>query len=141
MAFYPDRRTAFDDLIDDVFDFPTFPDHGFASVMKTDIREKDGMYELEIELPGFKKEDVKISLEKGALTISASHNQTEEEKNAKGSIIRQERHTGSASRSWYVGENVKAEDIHATFDNGILKVTLPSGTKKEEEPKKYIDIL
>ncbi|MCI6068340.1 Hsp20/alpha crystallin family protein [Galactobacillus timonensis] len=141
MAFYPERRTVFDDLIDDVFDFPTVHGPAFGSLMKTDVHEKDGLYTLDIDLPGFRKEDIKISLENGNLTVSAEHHDSKEDKDAKGSIIRQERYSGSASRSWYVGDQVKKEDIHASFKDGILTVTLPSEEKKTEEETKYIDIL
>ena len=115
--------------------------HRAKDLMKTDVHEKDGLYTLDIDLPGFRKEDIKISLENGNLTVSAEHHDSKEDKDAKGSIIRQERYFGSASRSWYVGDQVKKEDIHASFKDGILTVTLPSEEKKTEEETKYIDIL
>ena len=140
-----------ENLFDDWFDFPQWSDFGDTQkklygrhadrLMKTDVHEKDGLYTLDIDLPGFRKEDIKISLENGNLTVSAEHHDSKEDKDAKGSIIRQERYSGSASRSWYVGDQVKKEDIHASFKDGILTVTLPSEEKKTEEETKYIDIL
>ena len=140
MVYIPVKRNSvFDDLIDDVFGTPSF--NGTQSLMKTDIREKDGMYLLDIDLPGFKKEDIKIALFNGNLTVTAEHHETEEEKNAKGKIIRQERYMDSTSRSWYVGDAIKDSDIKASFNNGTLTLEVPSEKKKEAEEKKFIEIL
>ncbi|MCR5230280.1 MAG: Hsp20/alpha crystallin family protein [Solobacterium sp.] len=141
MRFYPERRNVFDDLIDDVFGTPGYSTAGSGNLMKTDIREKDGMYMIDIELPGYKKEDVKLSLYNGSLTVSAEHHETSDEKDAKGNIIRQERYSGSCSRTWYVGTAVRQEDIKASYKDGILTVEVPSEKKKEAEEKKFIDIL
>ena len=139
MVYVPVKRNnVFEDLIDDVFGLPNYTG---GSLMKTDIREKDGNYLLDIDLPGFKKEDIKISLYNGNLTVSAEHHTSEEEKNAEGRIIRQERYLGSCSRSWYVGEAIRDTDVKASFNNGILTVEVPSEKKKEAEEKKYISIL
>ena len=139
MVYIPVKRNSvFDDLIDDVFGAPTFSGSG---LMKTDIREKDGMYLMDIDLPGFKKEDIKISLYNGNLTVTAEHTKSDEEKNAEGRIIRQERYMGSCSRSWYVGDAIKESDIKAVFADGILTVEVPTEKKKEAEEKKYISIL
>ena len=139
MVYIPVKRNSvFDDLIDDVFGTPGF--NAGNSLMKTDIREKDGMYLLDIDLPGFRKEDIRISLYNGNLTVTAEHNKSEEEKNAEGRIIRQERYMGSCSRSWYVGEAIKDGDIKAAFENGILTLEVPTEKKKEAEEKKYIEI-
>ncbi len=141
MVYVPVKRNSvFDDLIDDVFSMPGFTNSG-NNLMKTDIREKDGMYVLDIDLPGFSKEDIKISLYNGNLTVTAEHHKKEEEKNAEGRIIRQERYMGSCSRSWYVGEAIKDSDIKAGFENGILTLEVPTEKKKEAEEKKYIEIL
>jgi len=140
MVYIPVKRNSvFDDLIDDVFGAPGF--NGSGSLMRTDIREKDGMYMLDIDLPGFKKEDIKISLYNGNLTVTAEHTKSDEEKNAEGRIIRQERYMGSCSRSWYVGEAIHDTDIKAEFKDGILTLELPSEKKKEEIEKKFISIL
>ena len=139
MVYVPVKRNnVFEDLIDDVFGLPNYSG---SSLMKTDIREKDGNYLLDIDLPGFKKEDIKISLYNGNLTVSAEHHTSEEEKNAEGRIIRQERYMGSCSRSWYVGEAIKDTDVKAVFHDGILTLEVPSEKKKEAEEKKYIEIL
>jgi HSP20 family molecular chaperone IbpA len=110
--------------------------------MRTDISEKDGNYLLNVALPGYKKEDIKLSLKNGNLIIEAGRNETNEEKDAKGNIIRQERYSGSASRSFYVGENIKEEDIKASFENGELHLTVPNTKAVEHQPEeqKYIAI-
>lgn len=109
--------------------------------MKTDIKDTDQGYEITMNLPGVKKEDVKAELKDGYLTISATSNSNKDEKDNNGRYIRRERYSGSCSRSFYVGGDVKQEDIKAKFENGILKVTVP---KKEEKPaveeNKYISI-
>ena len=114
MRFMPTVRRDEDfDLFDDVFNAPFF---GREALMKTDITEKDGKYQLEMDLPGYKKEDVKISLYNGNLTIEANHNESNEEKDTKGNVVRQERFTGSCTRTFYVGENAKESDVHGYYD-------------------------
>ena len=142
-------ESLFDDLMD--FRFPTdeeffgrrnplFGKHG-KNLMKTDIREKDGSYELDIDLPGFKKEEVKAKLENGFLTISAEKGLNKDEKDSEGRFIRQERYAGAMSRSFYVGDSVKQEDIAAKFEDGILKLSVPKQEMKKLENKdKYIAI-
>ena len=111
------------------------------NIMKTDIKDTKEGYELDIELPGYNKEDVSAELKDGYMTISASTKSDEGEKNENGKYIRRERYYGSCSRSFYVGEAITQEDIKARFENGILKLFVP---KKEEKPaveeKKYITI-
>ena len=109
-------------------------------MMNTDVKEKDNSYELNIELPGYKKEDVKAELKDGYLTISASRNANNDEKDEKGNYIRRERYSGSCSRSFYVGEGVKQEDIHAKFEDGVLKLEVPKANKQKVDEKKYIAI-
>ena len=109
-------------------------------IMSTDVKENDNTYELDIELPGYKKDDVHAELNNGYLTISVSKNDNREEKDDKGNYIRRERYSGSCSRSFYVGENVKQEDIHAKFEDGVLKLVVPKEDKKKVEEKKYIAI-
>lgn len=109
-------------------------------LMKTDIKEKDNHYELEIELPGFKKEDIKIQLKEGYLTINAIRDIVEE-KEEKESYIHRERHYGQCTRSFFVGKDLEQEDIKAKFDNGILSLTVPKQDKtKKVEQKKFISI-
>lgn len=110
------------------------------NLMKTDIRETEAGYELDVDLPGFKKDEVKAHLDNGYLTISAAKGLDKDEKDKKGNYIRRERYAGSMSRSFYVGEGVKEEDIHAKFEDGILKLSVPKKTEKEVEQKKYISI-
>lgn len=122
----------FGDVFDDWFGFddfdrdmnrmmkPLYGKHG-KDVMKTDVKEKDGSYEVDIDLPGFKKEDVSVKLENGYLTITASKGLDKDEENKdKSGYIRRERWSGSCSRSFYVGENVRPEDIKAKMEDGIL---------------------
>ena len=113
---------------------------GTKYMMNTDVKEKENSYELDIELPGFKKEDVRAELKDGYLTVSASRNGNNDEKDEKGSYIRRERYSGSCSRSFYVGEGVRQEDIHAKFEDGVLKLEVPKEDKKKIEEKKYIAI-
>ena len=112
------------------------------NLMKTDIRETDHSYELEMDLPGFKKDEVKVTLEDGYLTISAAKGLDEDEQEKKtGRYIRKERYAGACERSFYVGEDITHEDIKGEFKHGILKLSIP---KKEAKPaveeKKYITI-
>ena len=112
-----------------------------SAVMKTDIKEKEDSFELAIDLPGYKKEDVTAELKDGYLTISAKTNTSNDEKDEDGHYIRRERYYGSCSRSFYVGEHLDQEDIKAKFTDGILTVLVP---KKEARPQieenKYIMI-
>lgn len=103
--------------------------------MATDIKEVDGGYELDVELPGYKKEDVHVELENGNLTISASHEENNDEKDEKGNYIRRERRCGSCRRTFYVGENISNEDIKARFEDGVLKLAVPKEQPKVEEKK------
>lgn len=111
------------------------------SVMRTDVKESDAGYELHIDLPGYKKEDVKAELKDGNLTITATTNTENEQKDENGKYIRRERFCGNCSRSFYVGEAIEQTDIKAKFEDGILKVFVP---KKEVKPvieqSKYITI-
>ena len=127
-----------EDLFNDWMDF-SFPDidrklYGkhVNNIMKTDVKEKDGSYEVAIDLPGFKKEDVKAELKDGYLTISAVKGLDKDEKNQEGRYIRRERDVGTMSRSFYVGEDITENDIHAKFEDGILMLDIP---KKEEQKK------
>jgi len=138
MSYIPERKNLFDTMFDSAFSTPSFRSD---SLMKTDIRKKDGYYNLDIELPGYKKEDIKISLYNGDLTVSASHTETNEEKDARGSMLRQERYSGTVSRTFYVGDAIRESDVKAAYENGVLTITVPSAEKKEAEEKKFISIL
>ena len=110
------------------------------NLMKTDVKETDSTYELDIDLPGFKKEDVKVALENGYLTISAAKGMNKDEKNEDGKYIRRERYSGSCTRSFYVGDAVKESDIHAKFEDGTLKMSVAKKDPAVEEKKGYIAI-
>lgn len=109
-------------------------------MMRTDVREVEGGYELDMDLPGFKKEDIKAQLEDGYLTISASRNAANDQKDENGKYIRRERYAGTVSRSFYVGEYVTENDIRARFEDGILKLSIPKKEEKPVEEKKYVTI-
>ncbi len=115
-------------------DFMSFPFGGFRSdsLMKTDVKDLGQNYELDIDMPGFQKEDINAELKDGYLTIQAAANRSNDEKDQQGRYIRRERYSGSCRRSFYVGEDVTQEDIHAKFENGILRLEVP---KKEQQPK------
>lgn len=137
-----------ENLIDEFFDDFARPVKHAARVsvpsnvvMRTDVKEKESGYELDIDLPGYKKEDVQAQLKDGYLTITATTKKDEEQKEEGGKYIRRERYSGTCSRSFYVGEDIEQEDIRAKFEDGILKISVP---KKEAKPKveenKYITI-
>ena len=130
------------DLFDDFFDDPFFTktDKHPIPMMKTDIREGENNYIIDVDLPGFDKKDIKIDVEDGYLNINASMSSSEDEEE-KGKFIRRERYSGECSRSFYVGEDVESEDIKATFKNGILTFEVPKVDEKNKLPeKKYIEI-
>ena len=111
------------------------------TVMKTDIKEKQDAYDIEIELPGYKKEDVKAELKDGYMTITAEKNTESDKKDEEGNYIRRERFYGSCSRSFYVGKDITEEDIKAKFEDGVLRVMVPKKEAKEVIPqKKFISI-
>lgn len=142
-----------EDLFDDFMrDFPFYDDRDMKkaekklygrrgkNIMKTDIQEKDDSYLLEMDLPGFTKDEVKVSLENGYLTISAAKGLDEDEKEKKsGKYIRRERYAGACERTFYVGDDVSQEDIKGEFKHGILRLTIPKKAAQVPE-KKYIAI-
>lgn len=132
--------SLFDNMFDDMFRDPFFTNSSITKLMKTDIQEKDNNYILDMDLPGYDKSDIKAQLKDGYLTITAQKNTSKEDKDEKGNYIRRERYCGKCSRSFYVGENLKEEDIKASFNNGILKLTFPKEVGKKEEEIKYITI-
>ena len=139
-----------ENLFDDWFDFPGFRGLGRVEnklygdragrLMKTDVHEKDGQYDMDIDLPGFKKEDIKVELHDGYLQVSAVKGLNEEEKDEKGQLIRQERYSGSMQRSFYVGESIKQEDVKAKFEQGVLKLSFPKEGEKKLPEKQPIMI-
>lgn len=139
-------ENLFDDWMNDAFDMDLFgrknPLYGknAKNMMKTDIRETDGSYELDIDLPGFKKDEVRVQLKNGYLTISAAKGLDKDEQDKKGNFIRRERYAGSMSRSFYVGNGVTENEIHAKYEDGILKLSIPKKDPKAVEEKGYIQI-
>ena len=139
MMMIPRRKNEFD-LFDDIFGDPFFRDHN-TNIMKTDIKEKSDKYLVYIDLPGYEKENIKIDITDGYLNVQATVNKKNEEKEEDGKFVRRERYQGTCSRSLYVGEEVRNEDIKAKFKNGILKLEIPKKENRKELPEKtYIQI-
>ena len=109
-----------------------------SRMMKTDIRDKDDNYEISVDLPGFKKEDITVELDNGYITINASKNLDKDENNKKGKLLRQERYAGSMTRSFYVGENVEKEDVDANYRHGVLNLTIPKKAIEKKIPEKNL---
>ena len=119
---------------------PLYGKHA-QNMMKTDIRETDGSYELDVDLPGFKKDEIKVQLKDGYLTLSAAKGLDKDEQDKKGNYIRRERYAGACSRTFYVGEDLEQADIKASFKHGILKLSVPKKEeKKQVEEHNYIAI-
>ena len=141
-----------EDLFDNFFDneFPMFPAWGgrnplygkhAKNLMKTDVKETGDHYEVDIDLPGFQKDEISVELQNGYLTIQAAKGLDRDQKDQEGRYIRQERCTGSCARSFYVGENLKPTDVAAKFENGILELKLPKADKQiPEKPTTLIEI-
>ena len=130
-----------ENLFDDFFNSAMFPnaEHELygkhaKNLMNTDVREVENGYEIDMNLPGFKKDEVEIQLQDGCLTVSAAKGLDKDEEDKKGRYIRQERYAGSLSRSFYVGE-VKKEDIHAKFEDGVLHIQLPAPQQTKALPE------
>ena len=111
------------------------------NMMKTDVRELDGSYELDIDLPGFKKDEINVDLKNGYLTIGASKGLDKDEKDKNGKYIRRERYAGVCSRSFYVGNVVRPEDVTAKYEDGILKLSVPKSVKRELPETTSVSIL
>ena len=149
-------ENLFDDWMNDYFPFGKDFDKEFSkalapteralygkhakNMMKTDVRETDDSYEVDMDLPGFKKDEISIELENGYLTVSAAKGLDKDEEDKKGKYIRKERYAGAMQRSFYVGENLTDEDIKAKYENGILRLSVPKKPAKAVEAKKTIAI-
>ncbi len=148
-------ENLFDDFFDELFEFPAWEDKEMqkaqkklygrhaANMMKTDVQEHDDHYEVDIDLPGFKKDELSLELKDGYLVICAAKGLDKDEKEKKtGKFVRRERYAGSMSRTFYVGEDVKQEEIHAKYESGVLKLSIPKVEQKKPqvEEKKYIAI-
>ena len=141
-------NNMFDDLFDDDFfggrelnkAEKKLYGHRAKNVMNTDIKETEDSYELEMDLPGFKKDEVTVELDNGYITIRAAKGLDKDEKTKEGRYIRKERYAGSCERSFYVGEEVTQDDIKASFRHGILRLDIPKKENKKVEGNKYIAI-
>ena len=148
MTFVPSilGENLFDDFMSFPFDDPFFnrkqerPARPAQPLMKTDIKETEAGYELDIDLPGYSKDEVKLSLKEGYLAVKASKTENKDEKDEEGHYIRRERYTGSMSRTFYVGNAVSPEDIKAKYEDGILKLSVPKKDPKAVETENYIAI-
>jgi len=139
-----------ENLFDDWFDFPEFPEldrterklYGRHAdrLMKTDVHEHEDHYEVDIDLPGFAKEEITLELTNGYLTVSAAKGLDKDHNDDKGKLIRQERYAGAMQRSFYVGEGLTEEDVKASFKHGVLSLTIPKKDKKAVPEKKTIAI-
>lgn len=134
MMMIPKRRDF--DLLDDMFG-GVFFNEGESKLMKTDIKEKKDEYVIDIDLPGYEKEGIKLNIQDGYLTVYATVNK-EEKDEEKGKFVRKERYSGECSRSFYVGENVTENEIKAKFKNGTLTIEIPKKEEKKELPEKNI---
>ena len=140
-------ENLFDDFFADAFglmsanrtDEALYGKHA-RNMMKTDVRELDGSYELDIDLPGFKKDEINVELKDGYVTISAAKGLDKDETDKNGKYIRQERYTGACSRSFYVGSSIQPEDISAKYEGGVLRLSVPKNVKKQLPEKKIIAI-
>ena len=138
MMMIPKKRNEFD-LFDDFFD-NSFLDRRETKIMRTDIREKGDNYIIDVDLPGYDKEDIDIEMEHGYLRVTAKTNKNIDESDEEERYIHKERYFGECSRSFYVGENLKEEDIRASFKNGILTLVVPKEQTRQLEEKKKIQI-
>ena len=139
-----------ENLFDDWFDFPDFRDldrterklYGRHAdrLMKTDVHEHDDHYEVDIDLPGFKKDEITIELNNGYLTVSAAKGLDKDENDKKGKLIRQERYAGAMQRSFYIGDTVTEADVKAKFEDGVLDICVPKAEPKKLDDHKYIAI-
>lgn len=139
-----------ENLFDDLFGFPTFPEfhdvdkklygRNAHNEMKTDVHEHEDHYEVDIDLPGFKKEDLALDLSNGYLTVTATKGLDKDYTSKGGKIIRQERYSGSLQRSFYVGEEVTEEDIKAKYENGVLSLNIPKKDQKKLPEARRIEI-
>ena len=131
-----------ENLFDEFFeDFPMPREfRNIAREMKTDVHEHEDHYEVDIDLPGFKKDEITLSLENGYLTVSAAKGMDKDEKDKKGKLIRQERYAGSLQRSFYVGDSLTETDVTARFENGVLSLGIPKQEARKLPEKKVIMI-
>ena len=139
-----------ENLFDDWFGFPSFPEmrdidrklygRRASREMRTDVQEHEDRYEVDIDLPGFAKDEIGLHLENGYLTVSAAKQMDKDHTDKKGKLIRQERYAGSLQRSFYVGDNLTEQDVTARFENGVLSLNVPKQEARKLPEKKVIMI-
>ena len=142
-VFGENLMDMFDDFDREFFRGFSRPQHvlygkNAGHMMKTDVKETEEGYEVDVDLPGFKKEEIKLELNSGFLTISTEKSLEKDEKDRKGKVLRQERYTGAMQRSFYVGGGVTEEDIAARYENGVLHLTIPRKEARKAPEKKQI---
>jgi HSP20 family molecular chaperone IbpA len=144
MAMFPALMN--DTMFSDLFDDPFFAgwrntasgDQMMANnMMTTDVRESDNGYDVDIDMPGFKKEDINLELSQGYLTVSAHRDSEHDDKGEDGKWLRRERYAGACSRSFYIGEDVKESDIHASYKNGTLCLQVPKAQNQPQVEAKH----
>ena len=141
-------ENLFDDFFADPFGMmapvhgndPLYGKHA-RNLMKTDVREKDDSYELDVDLPGFQKDEIHVDLKDGYLTIGASKGLDKDQQDENGKYIRRERYAGVCSRSFFVGDAIRPEDISAKYEDGILRLSVPKTVHKELPEASAITIL
>ena len=141
-------ENLFDDLFSDPFGMiapvhgtdPLYGKHA-RNLMKTDVRELENSYELDVDLPGFRKDEISVDLKDGFLTIGASKSLDKDQQDEKGKYIRRERYAGVCTRSFYVGNTIRPEDIGAKYEDGILKLSVPKAVRKELPGSTSITVL
>ena len=139
-------ENLFDDSLSDFFDFgrmmPQVSSELYGkharNLMKTDVRELDGSYELDVDLPGFKKDEIHLALDHGYLTISAEKSMEKDKENEKGKMLRQERYSGVMQRSFYIGDHLSEEDVKASYESGVLHIKFPKKEALKAPEKKTI---
>ncbi len=139
MMLVPRKNRGFD-LLDEMFSDPFFSGSDESKLMKTDIKEKGDHYVVDIDLPGYEKNEIKIKVENGYLTVHAQVDKSEVQNKEDGKYIQKERYAGECARTFYIGEDVKQEDIKASFKNGTLTLTFPKSKKEVTDTTKYIEI-
>ena len=140
-------ENLFDDMFDDAFSLmpsfgtrdPLYGKHA-KNLMKTDVRETDTGYEIDVDLPGFKKDEVQVQVNNGYLTISAAKGLDKDEQDHKGRYIRRERYAGQCSRSFYVGSGIQPQDVRAKYEDGILRLSLPKGQAAQLQKNNTVSI-
>ena len=139
MMYWPDVMDRATDVFDAMNDWEPFDlfrsEFGAGNTMNTDIKENKDNYEVAVDLPGMKKENINVSLKDGYLTVTASRKDDNDEKNSEGKYIRREHYEGSTSRSFFVGKDMKQEDIHAKYENGVLTLTVPKNYQQVVDDK------